>query len=235
MMSKKNVLITGASSGIGKEIAHTLETNYNLFLSGRRKLDLKNYFPCALNSFSACEGLFLKAKEYFSSEVDVLINCAGQYIYSPIEKMELDKIEDMININFKAPYFLSKLVIPDMKKNKWGRIVNIGSISGSVGEGNATLYSSTKAALGGLTKALALEVAQDNITINQINPGWVKTPLSDNCLDEDDKKEVIDVTPQGRFIEPIEVAKLCEYLLLDCSKGITGQNINLCAGLSIGC
>ena len=149
--------------------------------------------------------------------------------------MELDKIEDMININFKAPYFLSKLVISDMKKNKWGRIVNIGSISGSVGEGNATLYSSTKAALGGLTKALALEVAQDNITINQINPGWVKTPLSDNCLDEEDKKEVIDVTPQGRFIEPIEVAKLCEYLLLDCSKGITGQNINLCAGLSIGC
>ena len=96
------------------------------------------------------------------------------------------------------------------------------------------MYSATKSALSGFTKALALEVATDNITVNQINPGWVDTPLA-NVLDESERQEVIDVTPQKRFVEPIEVAKLCEYLISDSAKGITGQNINLCAGLSIGC
>ena len=122
-----------------------------------------------------------------------------------------------------------------MKKKNWGRIINIGSISGMVGEANATLYSATKSALSGFTKALALEVAQNNITVNQINPGWVNTPLANDALNEEEKQEIIDVTPQKRFIEPIEIAKLCEYLISDNAKGITGQNINLCAGLSIGC
>jgi len=96
------------------------------------------------------------------------------------------------------------------------------------------MYSATKAGLSGLTKSLALEVASYNITVNQINPGWVDTPLAD-ILSEEERQEVIDVTPQKRFVEPIEVAKLTEYLISESAKGITGQNINICAGLSIGC
>lgn len=237
MSKTKNILITGASSGIGKEIASLLskDKNYNLFLSGRRKLELENYFSCNLSSANEAKNLVIEAQKYFNSSIDILINCAGQYIYKPIDKMNLDEIDNLINLNFKSSYILSALVIDDMKKNNWGRIVNIGSISGMVGEANATLYSATKSALGGLTKALALEVAHNNITVNQINPGWVKTALVDNSLTEEDKQEVLDVTPQGRFIEPIEIAKLCEYLISDNAKGLTGQNINLCAGLSIGC
>jgi len=230
-----NVLLTGASSGIGEKIADILKNKYNLFLSGRRELNLENYFACPLEDYESCKKLYEKAKEYFNGDIDVLINCAGQYIYCEIEKMKLNEIESMININFKVPYYLSMLVVADMKKNNRGRIINIGSISGCVGEAHAALYSATKAALGGLTKALALETAPYYITVNQINPGWVKTPLSDNWLNEEEKKEVLDVTPQGRFIEPVEIAKLCEYLLSEDSKGLTGQNINLCAGLSIGC
>ena len=82
---------------------------------------------------------------------------------------------------------------------------------------------------------MALEVAQNNITVNQINPGWVKTPMSDDNLTQEEKQEVIDVVPQRRFIEPNEIAKLCQYLISEDAKGLTGQNINLCAGLSIGC
>lgn len=231
----KNILITGATSGIGLEIAHVLEKNNKIFLSGRRKLDKNNYFACDLADISSADELIQKAKEYFNSEIDVLINCAGQYIYKPIEQMTKQEVDYLLNLNFKSAYILSSLVVWGMKKNKWGRIINIGSISGMVGEGRATLYSATKAALSGLTKALALETAQDNITVNQINPGWVKTPLVDSALTEDEKQEVIDVTPQGRFIEPNEIAKLCEYLISDFAKGLTGQNINLCAGLSIGC
>ncbi len=231
----KNILITGATSGIGFEIARVLEKNNKVFLSGRRVLNKENYYACDLINCSSIEELIKRTKEYFNSEIDVLINCAGQYIYKPIEKITKEEIDYLLNLNFKSAYILSSLVVEGMKKNKWGRIINIGSISGMVGEGNATLYSATKAALSGLTKALALEVAQDNITVNQINPGWVKTPLVDNSLSEDEKQEVIDVTPQGRFIEPNEIAKLCEYLISDSAKGLTGQNINLCAGLSIGC
>lgn len=231
----KKVLITGASSGIGKEIARVLSNNYDLFLSGRRKLDLKNYYSCDLTNVNNIQELIKNVKQYFNSNVDILINCAGDYIYKPIEQMTVSQIDYLINLNFKSSYILSSLVIPDMKKNKWGRIVNIGSISGCVGEGNATLYSATKGALSSLTKALALEVASYNITVNQINPGWVETALAEKSLDEEDRKEIMDVTPQKRFIEPIEVAQLCEYLISKDARGLTGQNINLCAGLSIGC
>ena len=230
----KNVLITGASSGIGLEIANLLQKENNVFLSGKRTLDKENYFSCDLADTDKIDDLYLAAKKYFKGNIDVLINCAGQYIYNPIEKMTQNDINYLVNLNFIAPYVLSKYAIADMKENQWGRIINIGSISGMVGEANATLYSATKASLSGLTKSLALEVATYNITINQINPGWVDTPLA-GILNEEERREVIDVTPQKRFVEPIEVAKLTEYLISESAKGITGQNINICAGLSIGC
>ena len=233
----KNILITGATSGIGYAIMSLLSHNSDndIFFTGRRKINRVNYYPCDLVDMFEIETLYNKACEYFNSPIDILINCAGQYMYKPIEKMSFDETSYLLDVNFKSAYILSSLVVSGMKKNNWGRIINIGSISGMVGEANATIYSATKSALSGLTKALALEVAQNNITVNQIIPGWVETPLADDALSEDEKQEVIDVTPQKRFIKPIEVAKLCEYLISDDAKGLTGQNINLCAGLSIGC
>ena len=231
----KNILITGASSGIGKKISEILSCDGNLFLTARRNLDIKNYYSCNLSDIKNCENLIKKAKEFFKGDIDILINCAGIYQYKEIENMTLDEINYMIDLNFKSIYYLSSLVISDMKKNKFGRIVNIGSISAIVGEAYATLYSATKSALSGLTRALALEVAQYNITVNQINPGWVDTPLADNFLDEFEKKETLDIIPQKRFISPDEIAKLTKYLISHDARGLTGQNINLCAGLSIGC
>ncbi len=231
----KNILITGATSGIGKEIASLLSKDNDIFLTGRRKLDKVNYYPCDLVDMFEIETLYNKAVEYFNSDIDILINCAGQYCYKPIENMTFDEISYLLDVNFKSAYILSSLVLKGMKKNKWGRIINIGSISGVVGEANASLYSATKSAFSGFTKALALEVATYNITVNQINPGWVDTPLAQEALSKEEYQEVIDVTPQKRFVEPIEIAKLCEYLISDSAKGITGQGINICAGLSCGC
>lgn len=229
----KNILITGASSGIGRAIADCLKHEHNLFLTGRRPKNEKNYLSFDLTK-DDIDILINKAKSFFNDEIDVLINCAGQYIYKPIEKMTPCEINYLTELNFKIPYILSCKLIVGMKEKKWGRIINIGSISGMVGEGNATLYSATKAGLSGLTRALALESAQYNITVNQINPGWVETPLTNEYLNKEDKKEIIDITPQKRFIEPIEIATLCKYLISNEAKGLTGQNINLCAGLSIG-
>ena len=123
-----------------------------------------------------------------------------------------------------------------MKANKWGRIINIGSISGVMGEACASMYSATKASLIGLTKAVALELAQDNITINTINPGWVETELGNSSVEDSEfsKDEIIECVPQKRFVEPSEIAEMIKYLISEQAKGVTGQSINLCAGLSVG-
>ena len=105
-----------------------------------------------------------------------------------------------------------------------------------MGEAYASIYSASKAGLIGLTKSLALELAEYEITVNTINPGWVETELGLNSIEDSEfsKEEIIDTIPQKRFVKPEEVAKLCKYLISEDAKGITGQSINLCAGLSVG-
>lgn len=231
----KNILITGSSSGIGKVAAETLKAEgYRVFQTGRKLLDIENYISINLSDPNNVNKLYNCVKENFG-DIDILINNAGEYVYSPIDKMKPDKIIQIFNSNFISHYYLTSLVVPYMKQKKFGRIVNIASISGVVGEANASLYSATKSAYFGFSKALALELAEYNITVNSISPGWVETQLTENALSEEEKKETLDVIPQKRFVEPVEVANLIKYLISDNAKGITGQNINLCAGLSCGC
>ena len=231
----KNVLITGSSSGIGKIAAEKLKTEgYNVFQTGRKKLDIENYLSIDLSDPKNVNKLYNYVKENFG-EIDILINNAGEYLYSPIDKMKLDETIKIFNSNFISHYYLTSLVVPYMKQKKFGRIVNIASISGVVGEANASLYSATKSAYFGFSKSLALELAEYNITINSISPGWVETPLTNAALNEQEKMETLDVVPQKRFVEPVEIANLIKYLISDSAKGITGQNLNLCAGLTCGC
>lgn len=231
----KNILITGSSSGIGKVAAETLKAEgYKVFQTGRKLLDIENYISINLSDPNNVNKLYNYVKENFG-DIDILINNAGEYVYSPIDKMKPDEIIQIFNSNFISHYYLTSLVVPYMKQKKFGRIVNIASISGVVGEANASLYSATKSAYFGFSKALALELAEYNITVNSISPGWVETQLTENALSEEEKKETLDVIPQKRFVEPVEVANLIKYLISDNTKGITGQNINLCAGLSCGC
>ena len=231
----KNILITGSSSGIGKVAAETLKAEgYKVFQTGRKLLDIENYISINLSDPNNVNKLYNYVKENFG-DIDILINNAGQYLYSPIEKTDIKETEKIFNINFLSHYYLTSLIVPYMKDNGFGRIINISSISGVVGEANASLYSSTKSAFFGFTKSLALELAQYNITVNSISPGWVETNLAENALNEEEKKETIDIIPQKRFVEPVEIANLVKYLISNKAKGLTGQNINLCAGLSCGC
>ena len=105
-----------------------------------------------------------------------------------------------------------------------------------MGEANASAYSATKASLIGLSKAVGLELAQYGITVNTINPGWVDTELGNSSIEDSEfsKDEILDCIPQKRFVSPHEIAALVKYLISDEAKGITGQSINLCAGLSVG-
>ena len=229
-----NILVTGASKGIGRVIAK--ELTGNVYVTGRNEEALKS-----LNASDYCVCDLVKSTDILcdfivQNEIDVLVNNAGEYIYGSIDKMSTDDINRIFEVNLAVPAKLIAAAVPYMKGKKWGRIVNIGSISGVMGEARASLYSASKAGLLGLTKALALELAEYNITVNTINPGWVETSLGLESIEDSEfsKEEILECIPQKRFVEPLEIANLVQYLISDKAKGITGQGINLCAGLSVG-
>ena len=231
-----NILVTGASKGIGNAIANELQDIGEVFVTGRNE---KTLAECNAKDFCICDlskDINILADFIEKNDIDVLVNNAGEYIYSELENMNITDIQRLYQTNLVAPAYLTSKVIPNMKNKKWGRIINIGSISGVMGEAYASIYSSSKAGLIGLTKALALELAEHNITVNTINPGWVETELGMTSIDDSEfsREEIIETIPQRRFVKPEEVAKLCKYLISEDAKGITGQSINLCAGLSVG-
>lgn len=227
-----NILVTGASKGIGESIAKNIDGN--IFAVGRCEERLKqyqNYLVCDFEKDVEKLGEYIK-----SNKIDIIINNAGEYIYKEADSNTLEDIERLTRVNLEIPMYIISQALPYMKEEKWGRIINIGSISGVMGEAGASIYSATKAGLIGMTKAIALEVAQYNITINTINPGWVETDLGNSSVEDSEfsKEEIVDCIPQKRFVQPIEIAGMVKYLISEEAKGVTGQSINLCAGLSVG-
>lgn len=233
-----NILVTGASRGIGKTIAKSLQSYGNVYVTARNEEKLKEfgnemYFVCDLSK----EEDLLKLGDFIQEKkIDILVNNAGEYTYCGIEDTEISKLSEMLSINLKAPIYLMHSAIPHMKKNKFGRVINIGSISGVMGEAYASMYSATKAGLIGLSKATGLELAEFGITVNTINPGWVDTELGKSSIEDSEfsEEEILESVPQRRFVKPEEIAGLVKYLISEEAKGITGQSINICAGLSVG-
>lgn len=230
-----NILITGATRGIGKAIAESLKCN--IFAAARNEDLLQKYDNYCVCDLATLEGIEKLGRYVQEHKIDVLINNAGEYIYSQIENVSINQIEHITRLNFEAPLYLISKAVPYMKENRFGRIINIGSISGVMGEANASLYSATKSGLVGATKALALELAEYGITVNTINPGWVDTELGNSSAEDGEftKEEIVECIPQRRFVEPSEIAGMVKYLISEEAKGVTGQSINLCAGLTCGC
>lgn len=233
-----NILVTGASRGIGKTIAKSLQNYGNVYVTARSEEKLKEfgnemYFVCDLSK----EEDLLKLGDFIQEKkIDILVNNAGEYTYCGIEDTEISKLNEILSINLKAPIYLMHSAIPHMKKNRFGRVINIGSISGVMGEAYASMYSATKAGLIGLSKATGLELAEFGITVNTINPGWVDTELGKSSIEDSEfsEEEILESIPQRRFVKPEEIAGLVKYLISEEAKGITGQSINICAGLSVG-
>lgn len=232
-----NILVTGGTKGIGKVICDELGKTHSIYAAARTEELLKGYRNYCVCNLSTIEGIEKLGRYIEENNIDVLINNAGEYLYSPIEDINISQLQSISRLNFEAPMYLISKVVPYMKKNCFGRIINIGSISGVMGEANASLYSGTKSALFGATKALALELAQYGITVNTINPGWVNTDMGNSSSNEGGftKEEIEECIPQKRFVEPSEIAGMVKYLISDEAKGVTGQSINLCAGLTCGC
>ena len=235
----KKILVTGATRGIGRKIFEEMLSVGEVFglarnaekLEELKTLGAKDVLQCDILNDVECAKKFI-----YNNGINVLVNNAGIYNYSALVDEDENVVRNIIRTNVKAPIMLSKYVLKNMKEQKWGRIINIGSISGVMGEANASVYSASKASLIGFSKALALEIAKDNITVNTINAGWVDTELGNESIDESEfsKEEIMEIIPQKRFVTPEEIARLIKYLISDDARGITGQSINLCAGLSVG-
>ena len=197
MIKGKNALVTGSTSGIGLGIARVLAANgCNIVLNGFGDKDeienLKNslikefnikaiYHDADISKKEMIKEMIKKAESELGS-VDILVNNAGIQYVSPVDEFPDEKWDSIIAINLSGAFHAIKAVLPGMKKNNYGCIVNISSAHGLVGSTKKSAYVAAKHGIVGLTKVVALENAELNITCNAICPGWVKTPLVDKQI-----------------------------------------------------
>ena len=235
-MSKGNVFISGASRGIGKSIANYFaENNYKVIGTSRNDFEFdnksENLIPIKLDITSRddVKKCFndLKSKDLLP---DILINNAGITSDQLFLKMKDDDWDNVISTNLTGTYNLTKIFIRNMIKNKNGRIINISSVAGLMGNPGQVNYSSSKSALNGFTKSLAKEIGSRNITVNSIAPGFIDTDMT-SFLDDDAKNAIIKDIPLKRFGEASDVAELALFLASNEASYITGQTISIEGGL----
>ena len=235
--------MSGANRGIGKEILIALgKSDYNVIGTSRSEegVALINQ-TIKENNFSGA-GFILDVKSsetvanlnnFIKSKygvVSILVNNAGINKDNLLIRMSEEEWDEVINTNLTSLYRMSKEFLKDMMKNRFGRIINIGSVVGLMGNAGQTNYASTKAALIGFTKSLAREVASRNITVNSISPGFIDTDMT-KALSDDQKKLLISPIPLGRMGEAKELASVVNFLASDDASYITGENINVNGGL----
>ena len=235
-MKKRNVFISGASRGIGESMAkHFAKSNFNVVGTSRNNFkfdeDLENLLPLKLDvtSRNDVKDCFdeLKSKNLLP---DILINNAGITADQLFLRMSDDDWDDVINTNLTGTFNLTKIFLKNMIKNKFGRIINISSISGLMGNPGQVNYSSSKAALNGFTKSLAKEVGSRNITVNCVAPGFIDTDMT-SYIGQNERNEILKKIPLNKFGSPEDISKLVMFLMSDEASYITGQTISIDGGL----
>ena len=236
------VLITGTTSGIGKTIMnHFIELNYEVYTINRKNINnnITNYV-CDLSDINQVQELI---KTIDKLDIDILINNAGAGYPSKIENISLDSIYYETNLNFLTPYLLIQNIYPKMIKKKYGRIINISSISSKRGTPYLYTYSATKAALDSLTQSIASTASNYGFTINSICPGGIDTNMSingrieisnlKNMKDNEYQNGMINEMCLGKLIPTKAVVYLIDYLLSEKANCISGQSINICGALEV--
>tara|TARA_Y100001936_G_C16026551_1_gene642896 strand:+ start:825 stop:1541 length:717 start_codon:yes stop_codon:yes gene_type:complete len=235
-MTKKNIFISGASRGIGQSMAiHFAKNNFNVVGTSRNNFNFdyesENLFPIKLDVTSRDD--VKKCFEELKSKnllPNILINNAGITADQLFLRMTDDDWDKVINTNLNGTFNLTKVFLKNMIKNRFGRIINISSISGLMGNPGQVNYSSSKAALNGFTRSLAKEVGSRNITVNCIAPGFIDTDMT-SYLNENEKMEILKKIPLNKFGKPEDISKLAMFLISDEASYITGQTISIDGGL----
>lgn len=240
-LTGKTALITGASGGIGEAIAKTLhDQGATIAISGTRREKLEevasslnsdrvHITPCNLSDRTAVTALVGQAEEAMG-KVDILVNNAGITKDNLFMRMKDEEWDDVIAVNLTAAFTLMRSAIRGMMRNRSGRIVNIASISGVIGNPGQPNYSASKAGLVGMSKSLAREIAPRGITVNCIAPGFIATPMT-NELNEKQVEMIAQAIPSGTFGEPDDIASAVLYLSSDEAKYMTGQTLHINGGM----
>lgn len=248
-LSNKTAIVTGSTSGIGEGIARTFAAQKcNIVLNGLGKpdeIEAKRagmekefgikviYHPADMTKPDQIADMVNSAAQTFGS-IDILVNNAGIQHVSPIEDFPIEKWDAIIAINLSASFHAIRAAVPHMKKQGWGRIINIASAHALVASPYKSAYVAAKHGIAGLTKTVALEVAENNITMNAICPGYVWTPLVEGQIadtakargmsEEDVKNKVLlAAEPTKKFTTIEQVAKLALFLCSDDAENITGS------------
>ena len=241
-LNGKNALITGASGGIGRAIAQTLHTSgATLTISGTRMEPLKelarnlgdrvHIMGCDLSNGVEVENLSKGAQEKMGS-VDILVNNAGITRDNLFLRMTDEDWASVLEVNLTSTMKLCRGVLRGMMKSRWGRIVNIGSVVGFTGNPGQGNYAASKAALVGMSKSLANEVASRGITVNCIAPGFVKTAMTEK-LNEKQQEAIKLQIPAGRMGEVSDIAFAALYLASEEASYITGSTLHVNGGMAM--
>ena len=239
----KVVLVTGASRGIGAAIADTLgESGYTVIgtattTSGADSISqrfadkaiLGAGMPLNVTDPDSISALLQSIVENFGAPT-VLVNNAGITKDNILMRMKEDEWLDVINTNLNAVFRLSKAGVRPMTKARWGRIVNISSVVGSMGNGGQSNYSATKAGVEGFSRALAKELGSRSITVNTVAPGFIDTDMTKD-LPEANKEVLLGQIPLARLGAPEEIASVVKFLVSDAAGYITGETIHVNGGM----
>lgn len=239
-LTGKVALVTGASRGIGRAIAETLVEAGAVVVgtatSEKGAAAIQEYlgdkgFGLVLNvtDSKSITDLFALIKEK-AGDVDILVNNAGITRDNLLMRMKDDEWQDIIDTNLTSLFRLSKPVMRTMMKKRFGRIINIGSVVGTMGNAGQVNYSAAKAGLIGFTKSLAREVASRQITVNAIAPGFIQTDMTDE-LTEDQQKAIMSQVPMERLGQAQEIANAVLFLASDSAAYITGETLHVNGGM----
>ena len=246
-IKNKNALITGSSKGIGRAISIELAKqginiaiNYNKSKKEAQEIsnELINKYKVKsiilkgdVSNKNDCSFIVQESINIFGN-IDILVNNAGIIDDNLLIRMSDEAWDKVLRTNLDSIFYCTKPAIKSMLKNKWGRILNIGSVVGIRGNIGQANYSSSKAGMMGFTKSLAKEVATRNITVNTITPGYINTETVD-VLKQEQKETIMKWIPQGHFGEVEDIAYLAGFLCSEKAKYITGQVISVDGGMAI--
>lgn len=241
-LSGKRALVTGASGGIGGDIARSLHSQgATVTLSGTRAEALEalaaelgdrtHVATCNLSDNADVDALPGKAVEAMGG-LDILVNNAGITRDNLFMRMKDDEWDQVVQVNLSATFRLMRASLRGMMKQRWGRIVSITSVVGVMGNPGQGNYAATKAGMIGMSKSLAHEVASRNITVNCVAPGFIATAMTE-ALTDDQKAAINTTIPAGRMGEGVDVAAAVAYLASNEAGYVTGQTLHVNGGMAM--
>ena len=239
-LKEKKVLLTGASGGIGRAIAEDLiAQGAHVCLTGRNKEELRKLQSelgenttisiADLSNSNEIDTLVKDAEEKLG-HIDILVNNAGITDDNIFLRMSDEQWNSVINVNLNSTFKITKLIVKGMVKRRYGRIINITSVIGTLGGAGQANYSASKAALIGMSKSLAQEVGSRSITVNCIAPGFIETNMT-SSLSDSRKDEILKSVVLNRLGIPSDISSAVSYLASDSASYITGQTLHINGGM----